>query len=74
MITYFIYLLIAYQLLEFIVISLVDFIKYRVSINEFIQRFSLYPTNLQKDILLYGVSCGETILLKPLCEELQKKK
>jgi len=73
MIIYFIFLLLAYQLLEFIIISLVDLIKYKVSINEFIQRFSIYPSKLQKDILLYGVSCGETILLKPLCEELEKK-
>lgn len=61
-----------YQLLDFIVISLKDFFKYKVTLQEFLQR--IYNPSLPKvDTLLYGVSCGETAALKPIVKYLSQR-
>jgi len=63
----------AYQILDFIIFSLVDFFKYKISFIDYIQRFSLYNQVKQSDYLLYGVSCGEVLSLKPIANYLNLK-
>lgn len=66
-------LLFSYQILDFIIYSLVDFFKYKISFIDYIQRFSLYNQAKQSDYLLYGVSCGEVLSLKPIANYLNLK-
>jgi 3-deoxy-D-manno-octulosonic-acid transferase len=64
-----------YQILVVFIGLWKDITKYKIKLNDFLQRFSFYNKDIDnRQILIHAVSCGEANTSKPIIKSIELKK